>query len=157
MFVYRIVKKKIRTKDLSGKGAYNEGGRWNNEGVFALYTSENEALALLEVLVHAEESELPPDLYITTIELPNSVLILTIADSNLPEDWRIPENILLKEMGDKIFSEKKYLGIKARSAVLPGSYNFILNPLFPGYHDIVRVADVRLLEMDKRFKPFDME
>jgi len=157
MFVYWIVKNMIRTKDLSGKGAYNEGGRWNNEGVFALYTSENEALALLEVLVHAEESELPPNLFITTIEFSNNYPILTIADSNLPADWRIPENILLKYMGDKILSEEKYLGIKTRSAVLPGSFNYILNPLFPGYYDIVKVVDVGLLEVDKRFKPFDIK
>lgn len=152
MFVYRIVKNKIRTKDLSGKGAYNEGGRWNNEGVFALYTSENEALALLEVLVHTEESELPPNLFITTIEFPDNSPILTILDSDLPIDWRIPENIFLKDKGDKILSEKKYLGIKTRSAVLPQSFNYILNPLFPGYYDIVNVTDIRLLEVDKRFK-----
>ncbi len=152
MFVYRIVKSKKRTKDLSGTGAYHEGGRWNNEGVFALYTSENEALAMLEVLVHVEESELPPDLYIITIEIPDSAPVLPIADSSLPANWRIPENILLKEMGDSIFLQKKYLGIKARSAVMPGSYNYILNPLYPNYHTMVRVVNVQLLEVDQRLK-----
>lgn len=59
MRVYRIVKLEKRTKDLSGTGAYMEGSRWNNEGVFALYTSESEALAMLEVMVHVQEGGLP--------------------------------------------------------------------------------------------------
>ncbi|GAC1438863.1 MAG: RES family NAD+ phosphorylase [Sediminibacterium sp.] len=152
MFVYRIVKSKKRTTDLSGTGAYNEGGRWNNEGVFALYTSENEALAMLEVLVHAEQSELPSDLYIIKIEIASSAPLLEISDNQLPKDWRIPENIKLKEMGERIMMEKKYAGIKVLSAIMPESYNYILNPLYRGFHDLIKVAAVYPLQVDKRFK-----
>ena len=150
MLVYRIVKSKKRIQDLSGTGAFNEGGRWNNEGTYALYTSENPALALLEVLVHVDESELPPQLFIVTLEIDDDAPILEIADSSLPADWRLPENIKLKDKGDRIFQENKYLGIKARSAVLPSLFNYILNPRFAGYHDHLKVVKVELLEVDKR-------
>lgn len=150
MIVYRIVKNKKRTRDLSGTGAFNEGGRWNNEGTYALYTSENPSLALLEVLVHVDESELPTQLYISTLEIDNSAPILEIPDGKLPVNWRLPENIALKEMGDRLFEENQYFGIKARSAVLPNQYNFILNPQYPDYHDYIKVIKVERLEVDQR-------
>lgn len=150
MFVCRIVKSKKRTTDLSGTGAFNEGGRWNNEGVFALYTSENEALALLETLVHVEESELPPDLYIMKIEIAASAPIYVYPDKKLPKSWRVPGNIALKTLGDRIIEPNEYLALKVRSAVMPTSYNYILNPKYPRYYDMVTVVDAYRLEIDKR-------
>ncbi|TKK70928.1 RES domain-containing protein [Ilyomonas limi] len=152
MLVYRIVKSEKRTADLTGTGAYNEGGRWNSEGVYALYTSEHSALAMLEVLVHVDESELPPDMFIMTIAVADNAPVFSIPDDSLPANWRIPENILLKEMGDKILMEKKFVGIKVRSAVMQDSYNYVLNPLFPNYYDLVKVVEVKPLAVDKRLK-----
>lgn len=151
MLVYRIVKSAKRTNDLSGTGAYTEGGRWNHEGFFALYTSESESLCMLEVLVHVDESELPPDMYILTIEINDGAPILEITDKDLPKDWRNPENIVLKEMGDKLFAERKCIAIKTRSAVMPNSYNYILNPTYPRYYDYVKVIEVKPLDVDQRF------
>ena len=152
MLVYRIVKSEKRTTDLTGTGAYNEGGRWNSEGVYALYTSEHSALAMLEVLVHVDEGELPPDMFIMTIEIMDTAPVYTVPDEQLSPDWRTPENILLKEIGDALFAEKKYVGIKVRSAVLQDSYNYVLNPLFPGYYNLVKVMDVKPLAVDQRLK-----
>ena len=151
MLVYRIVKLEKRTKNLSGTGAFNEGGRWNNEGVFALYTSENEALAMLEILVNVEETELPPNMFIMTIEINDKAPIYTIPDKSLPKNWRLPENIFLKDLGDRIFKENNFIGIKARSAVMQNSYNYILNPLYPEFYKLVKVINVQKLEVDKRF------
>ena len=150
MLVFRIVKLKKRTKDISGIGAFNEGGRWNNEGVFALYTSENEALAMLEILVNVELTELPPNMFVMTIKIDDDAPFYKVPDKTLPKNWRLPENIFLKELGDKIFKEKKYIGIKARSAVMENSYNFILNPLYAGFYDLVKVINVHKLKIDKR-------
>lgn len=150
MIVYRIAKKKSRANDLSGQGAANEGGRWNSEGVFALYTSESRALAMLELLVHVDDSELPPQLFIMTIEVSDESPFYEIPESDLPADWRRPENLLLKELGDHIFSEKKFIGLKVRSAVLPKEFNYVLNPLFPRFYDLVKVTEIEDLERDGR-------
>jgi RES domain-containing protein len=96
MLVYRIVKSEKRTKDLSGKGAFNEGGRWNNEGTYALYTSENEALAMLEILVNVGETELPPHLFIITIQVNDKAPIYYIPDKNVPKNWRRAVHIFLE-------------------------------------------------------------
>ena len=151
MTVYRIVKLKKRTSDLTGTGSFNAGGRWNNEGTFALYTSENPSLALLEMLVHAEESELPPQMYLITIEVNDKLPVFKMEDKHLPNDWRLPDNIELKDMGDKVLADLKYIGIKVLSAVLPGQYNYILNPRFPDYYKHVRVIKIEPLDLDKRF------
>ena len=143
-------KKKQRSNDLSGTGAYNEGGRWNNVGVYALYTSESRALAALEVLVHVEESELPPNLYIMTIEIDDSAPIYEVKDSELPKAWRQPENIALKTLGDKLFGDNKYIGIKTRSAVMSNEYNYILKPLYPGYSNLIKVISVDDYNVDER-------
>ena len=150
MIVYRIAKKKQRSDDLSGIGAFNYGGRWNNVGVYALYTSENRSLALHELLVHADESELPPDLFIMTIEIDDGSPIYEVKDDELPPDWNLPENIAVKALGDKLMAGNRYIALKARSAVMPFEYNFILNPLFPDFSKFVKVLKIEDYQVDKR-------
>jgi len=152
MIVYRIVKQKSRTTDLSGTGAYNEGGRWNNAGTYALYTSENRALAAMELLVHLDEQETPPDLFIMSIEINNTAPVYEITSINILNDWRMPENLALKYMGDKLFSANNYIAIKAPSAVMPFEYNYILNPRYPGFYDLVKVVGVEKFDFDERLR-----
>jgi len=151
MIVYRIVKGKNRTRDLTGMGAFLAGGRWNQEGRFALYTSENPSLALLELLVHTGSSELPPRMFIMTIEVDDKVPVYEIKDKELPKNWRRPDHIALKELGDKILNTGKFIGIKARSAVLPTQYNYILNPKYTDFYKRVKVINVEPLDLDQRF------
>ena len=153
MTVYRIAKSKLRAGDLSGTGAFKVGGRWNNPGIFALYTSENQALAMLELLVHIEESELPPDLYIVTIEIDDKAPILELKDEELPKDWRLPDNLVLKNMGDRLLLKKQYLGFRVRSAVMPDEYNLVLNPLFPDMNKFIKITSIDRLEVDQRLNP----
>jgi RES domain-containing protein len=150
MIVYRIAKKKERSNDLSGQGAATEGGRWNNQGVFALYSSESRALAMLELLVQVDDTELPPNLFVMTIEISDTAPFFEVLDADLPADWRRPENLALKKMGDKIFEEKKYIGLKAPSSIMPKEFNYILNPLFPRYYDLVKVVVVEDYKKDER-------
>lgn len=150
MLVYRIAKMKERAIDLSGKGAFLYGGRWNSEGVFMLYTSTHASLAMLEVLVHADESEIPPQLFISQIEILEVAPIYQFPEEELPKNWREPDNLSLKKLGDRLMREKKYLGFQVQSAVLPSEYNILLNPLFPGYTDLVRIRRIDKLETDPR-------
>jgi RES domain-containing protein len=152
MIVYRIAKTEAWASDLSGTGAFRAGGRWNSVGVFALYTSGNQALAMLELLVHVEESELPPDLYITTIEIDDASPLYDVPDSLLPVDWRLPENLALKNEGDKLLRNKIHIGFRVRSAVMPEEYNIVLNPQHPDFSKFVRIKKINLLDIDERLK-----
>jgi RES domain-containing protein len=154
MVVYRIVKSLSRAEDLSGMGAFKNGGRWNSKGTYMLYTSMNSSLAYLENLVHFDESNLPPNLYIIAIQISDDAstekLIYELPDAEYPTTWQLHENLDNKFLGDRIMTEKRYLAIKVRSAVNPSEYNFLLNPLFPGYHDRVKVKSVEPLNIDAR-------
>jgi RES domain-containing protein len=150
MLVYRIVKMKERASDLSGKGAFLYGGRWNSEGVFMLYASTHASLAMLEVLVHADESEIPPQLFVSQIEISDKASIYQYPDEALPDNWREPDNLGLKKLGDQLMKDRQYLGFKVSSAVLPTEFNILLNPLFPGFADLVTITSVNQLETDPR-------
>jgi RES domain-containing protein len=69
MKVFRIVQDKRRTSDLSGIGAFRSGGRWNSKGTYMLYCSENSSLAFLESLVHFDKILIPPQLFISELEI----------------------------------------------------------------------------------------
>lgn len=150
MKVYRVVKSLRRVKDLSGMGAFKNGGRWNSKGTYMLYTSVNSSLAYLENLVHFDETDAPPNLHIVEIEIADNSLIHKLPDDRYPHDWQLKDNLANKILGDKWMTDKKYLGIKIRSAINPSEYNILLNPLFPGYHDKLTVITIQTIPVDSR-------
>jgi RES domain-containing protein len=151
MLVYRIVKTKKRTTDLSGMGAFKEGGRWNNPGTYMLYAAENSSLAYLESLVHFEAENTPPNLYIITIDIKaDDGLIYTLPPNAYPQNWQQIGNLANKNLGDKLMDEQEFVAIKIKSAINTLEYNYILNPMFPGFHDLVKVYDVEELPVDVR-------
>jgi len=150
MFVYRIVKSKTRTNDLSGTGAYSVGGRWNSKGVYMLYTSENRSLAYLETLVHFDETEYPPNLYIMKIEIDSKATIYTLKEDEYPGGWLQLGWLENKLLGDKLMQDKKILAVKVRSAVTSAECNYLLNPLYPRFYDLVKVVDIQQIILDKR-------
>jgi RES domain-containing protein len=152
MLVYRIVKSRARVNDLSGTGSFLNGGRWNYEGTYALYTSEYRSLALLETLVHTEDEELPPNLYIISIEFSEAAPLSYLAEDALPSSWRSIDNFNIRTIGNHILSMNEHLAIKVPSAVLPKEFNFILNPSFPDFEKIVNIQAVDLFEPDARLK-----
>lgn len=105
---------------------------------------------MLEVLVHADESEIPPQLFIAQIEISEKAAIYRFPNEVLPENWREPDNLGLKKLGDQIMKERRYLGFQVLSAVLPSEFNILLNPLFPGYADLVTIMRIDQLETDPR-------
>ncbi|QNK63270.1 RES family NAD+ phosphorylase [Pedobacter sp. PAMC26386] len=151
MIVYRIAKTKKRATDLSGMGAYREGGRWNNSGTYMLYASENSSLAYLENLVHFEAGIIPPNLYLMSIEIKaDDALIYTLPDQIYPKSWQEIGSLQNKKIGDELMDQRKYIAIKVRSAINKLEHNYLLNPLFPGYHDLVVVSLIEELDVDIR-------
>ena len=151
MIVYRIAKSAERAADLSGLGSFKFGGRWNSKGVYVLYTSMNSSLAYLETLVHFSEPDVPANLFITAIEIKdNDNLIYQFPDDQYPVTWQAQDNLENKMMGDRWMREKKFLAFKVRSAINPSEYNFLLNPLYPGFHNRVNVQSIQRLNIDTR-------
>src|ERR1700748_1475711 len=109
MVVFRIVKTKKATTDLSGTGAFTYGGRWNNKGTYMIYTSENSSLSFLENLVHQDDSELPPDLYIMELFFPDDAHLLNVPEKAYPPDWQQLENVRCKQLGDQWMASLEFI------------------------------------------------
>lgn len=143
MRLYRFCRKR-QANDLSGTGAKLVGGRWNSPGVAMLYTSENRALALAEYWVHVHPSNLPTDVCVVEIEVPDTARIMSIPLSSLPENWRVgPPLTSLRQAGDQWVLNKQSLILKAPSAVMPLESNYILNPV---HQDMARVSIISITD-----------
>ncbi|MCP4624959.1 MAG: RES family NAD+ phosphorylase [bacterium] len=128
MRMYRFCRKR-QANDLPGTGAKLVGGRWNSPGVPVLYTSENRALALAEYWVHVHPSNLPTDVCVVEIEVPDTTRIISIPLSSLPENRRAgPPLRSLRQTGDQWVLKGKSLILKISSTVMPLESNYILNP-----------------------------
>lgn len=149
MVVFRIARKD-RINDLSGRGAELFGGRWNEKGIPALYTSSSLSLAMLEILAHTEKSLPPVNMAYAKIYVPDRMLNLKIL--------RLPEDSSEVEYSSKWLKEKSDLMLKVPSVIMPYEYehefNLILNPLHEEYKSIFVVEthdlsfDVRLVKLE---------
>ncbi|MGB5402654.1 MAG: RES family NAD+ phosphorylase [Robiginitalea sp.] len=149
MIVFRIAKSKYKT-DLSGTGAELHGGRWNNKGTKLIYTASSRALAMVEVAVHVSFNILPKDYFLVSIEVPDSKM-RGITENDLKDiHWKSnPPSYLTQDMGDTFVAEQKSLILQVPSAVVPGDYNYLINPL---HQDIskVKILSVESFDFDDR-------
>ena len=131
MIVFRIARKE-RIEDLSGRGAELFGGRWNEKGYPALYTSSSLSLAALEILVHTDKSMPPVNMAYASIYVPDSFLSMKIL--------KLPSDTTEIEYGTKWLKEKSGLMLKVPSVILPyedeHECNLIMNPLHEDYKKI---------------------
>lgn len=149
MTVYRLSKEKYKN-DLSGKGAEIAGGRWNSKGTAMLYTSQSRALCTTEIAVHIPLGIIPANYWITTIEFPDTAGIYEIDAGMLPGDWKtVPHSHTTQIIGDTFITNRKFLVMKAPSAVIQGDFNYLINPLHSLFPQIKIIA-TDLFEFDER-------
>jgi RES domain-containing protein len=140
MTVYRVGATKWASV-LNGEGAKLYGGRWNEIGTSAIYTSESRALAVLEYTVNINIDAIPRRLSITTIEVKGTTFTNKIP--NLPGDWRAsPVPASTQGFGTRQLNAAKYSILVFPSAIIPEEFNYILNPLHPaGSFKVLDVSD----------------
>jgi len=138
MTVHRISKEKY-IEDLSGKGAKLHGGRWNPKGYAVLYTSENRALAALEILVHLSRETIPDDLKIISLEIPdNEIEVFDEGKFNAIFKDESAENILKNE-GRIWLESKRSLALKIPSVLIRREQNILINPLHPAFPKVKKL------------------
>ncbi|WP_046743840.1 RES family NAD+ phosphorylase [Kordia zhangzhouensis] len=149
MIVFRIDRAKRKNNLLSGIGAEKIGGRWNEIGTRAVYTSQHISLAYLEVVMHLDITEdLPDDRILVHIEIPDEVMIHEL--KKLPKNWNtFPYNSYTQEIFTRFVQENKYAVLKVPSAIVRDEFNYILNPLHPDFHKI-KVMKVQKFTFDSR-------
>ncbi len=148
MIVYRLAKKEY-IRDLSGEGARLYGGRWNMKGQRMLYTSTLRSLAVLEMMVHQEQSLWSNGICFASIEVPD-VKVKRI-------EWSVVSKLIDSPQSNQEFQKigsdwlaKNELAIEVPSVIVPQEFHLILNPNALKFNE-VKIIDVMPFMFDKRF------
>ena len=135
-------------KDISGEGARLKGGRWNNKGIPALYTSEHISLGLLEVLANANTIEELQSIRLMAIEVPDNLKMQTITLQQLKKSWHYDFEYT-QWLGSELLRENNAVILKYPSAVVQTEHNFIINPLHKDFKKI-KLIDSSSFYFDER-------
>jgi RES domain-containing protein len=132
---WRIVKEKHAATAFSGKGAADNGGRWNSRGVPVVYTSSTKSLAALENLVHLNPPV--PFKYVAIRIKFGDALVEIIPAEALPPDWQTePPPPSTKAIGDACARAARSAVLALPSVIIPGELNYLLNPAHPYFKKI---------------------
>jgi Uncharacterized conserved protein len=148
MLVYRIVHK------IYSKGLYASGiqGRWNSAGKKVIYSAESIALAFLENMVRRQGVGFNQDFKIMMIEIPDEIDITSISPDQLKDGWRNSNDYSkCQSLGDQWYNEAKTLILKVPSAILPESYNYVINTQHVAFKNVQIITTSDLLP-DKRIE-----
>jgi len=93
--------KKHAATAFSGEGARQYGGRWNSMGTVVVYCSAHLSLAILETLVHIDQSQLGRRYVYFKVEIPDTLSVQTLTPNQLPLNWQEePAPLSLATVGD---------------------------------------------------------
>jgi len=145
MIIYRLVVEAYK-EDLSGAGSKMYGGRWNMPGIAAIYTAENISLAVLEILVNADKTNIPPSYFLLKLQVPDSLPFKLIKHTSLKEKW-YADFEYAQFIGSNFLESGKEAVLKMPSAIIKEEYNFLLNPAHADFKKITIKESV----------PFDLD
>jgi RES domain-containing protein len=146
---WRIVKAKNADSAFDGEGARLYGGRWNSPGTAMVYTAGSVSLAVLEILVHLNDTSVLPSYVLCGIHFSDSE-IESIGILRLPKNWRsYPAPPELQMIGDKWIGSGRSLGLKVPSAVVDEENFFLLNPAHKAFRNLT-IDDPVPFEFDLR-------
>jgi RES domain-containing protein len=133
---------------LDGEGGRRYPGRWNTAGRPLVYLADSSGSALNELLAHLEltEDQIPSGYILLKVSVPETVSILDLMPS--AADWK--HNLpLTRSLGDTWLREKSSALARVRSALLPLTFNYLLNPLHPDAARIT-ITDSHPIDLDHR-------
>ena len=98
-----------------------------------VYTAESLSLAMLEMLVHLDESMLRLSYVFFEVEASTN-LIHKLPEKDLPANWKIyPAPSSTKATGDKWAGEMSSLILEVPSTLSPIEQTFLINPEHPDF------------------------
>jgi RES domain-containing protein len=148
VLVFRLCRTAFQALD--GEGARLYGGRWNSPGRAAVYTSSSRALAALEYLVHVDPINVPSDLVLLTIDVPDTAPRQAVDVAALPARWAAEsEPPECQALGDAWLRAGATLALEVPAAPVPEERNVILDPRHPA-HAGVRIVSSRPFVYDPR-------
>jgi len=105
---------------------------------------------MAEVAVHLPVGIVPKDYFLVILEIPDDNTE-TVKISNLPPNWyAFPHLAATQQIGDNFVKAGKFLALKVPSAVVPGDFNYLLNPQHPDVAKVTLVGEPTLFPFDNR-------
>lgn len=155
MIVHRVCAAGFAAHIWSGDGGLAANSRWLPAGHRVIYTAENQALAILEYIVH-DRLFRESDVVVATAELPDSLAVETVDPKSLDPAWRATDSdraaTCCRPSGLRWVKRKRAPVLRVPSAVSPGEWNYLLQVDHPGFARIAfnkprRLAiDARLVQ-----------
>ncbi|MCB1134287.1 MAG: RES domain-containing protein [Verrucomicrobiae bacterium] len=140
---FRIVQARWAETAMDGEGARIHGGRWNPEGLAAVYLAESRALAMLEIVVHAPREILKLDWRIIEVTVPDALIEMV---SELPSDWaELPSSRGARILGAAWLKRAGSPCLKLPSVVVPAEHTLLVNPRHPDFRNLEISAPQRFL------------
>ena len=126
---------------LSGEGGLKYSARWHTAGHRVVYLAESPAGALIEHLVHLELNvkSWPAFYDLMQVTLPDRLEVETLS---LPagDAWkRLPS--VTRGLGDEWLRSKRTALARVPSAIMPNTWNILLNPDHP------EAAETQIIEI----------
>lgn len=144
---------------MTGRGAFQYGGRWNSPEHAVVYASGTLTLAMLEVLVHIDDAEA----FLAKEQVYHAVRFdeddaAVLEEASLPPGWNArPETMASQAVGDEFVELGEQIVLAVPSVVVPGDLrwdplymNYLVNPRHPRFRAAIEVGAVRRLDWDPR-------
>lgn len=119
-------------------------GRWHTRGRRVVYCSQSSAAALLEILVHfeIEVRDLPARYRLLKLHAADNLVAEQVRLQDLPPDW-VKRTDVTRSKGDDWLEAGRSPRLSVPSAVVPETFNVLLNPVHP---EAKQVAVVQVSE-----------
>jgi RES domain-containing protein len=114
---------------LTGDGGLRASARWHTRGRRIVYCAMHPAAALLEALAHLELAldDLPAAYRLLKIDAPGNLAVTKVSLDDLPRDWIVRTNAT-REIGDRWLEAAQTPLLSVPSALVPETFNMLLNP-----------------------------
>lgn len=108
-------------------------------------------MAALELLVHLDVEEEPPDLVAIWAEVKDGGVGRSLKPSDLPSDWRrVTGHKALISAGDDWQRSRSSPAMAVPSVVIPEERNILLNPEHPEFSKFIRIGEIQPFSFDRR-------
>lgn len=134
---WRIVKTRFAQQAFDGEGARLYGGRWNSVGVRMVYTAGSVSLAVLEILVNLENTDVLPAYSLCAVYFDDAV-VSNLDRARLLPNWRdSPSPPELLAIGDAWIASGISAVLEVPSAVVESESNYLINPAHSDFASLV--------------------
>ena len=137
MIVYRICKARYAKAVFSGAGGLESPGRWHHKGQPIIYAASTLSLAALEYFVHLGRTDIRMALVSVHATIADDPAMEVVDPASLPGNWNSSPPIdATMDIGTRWCREARGAALRVPSAVVPGEFNYLLNPRHPGFKRI---------------------